>query len=250
MAQANAAIRLPNLKVAVSAARSAMKTNECTSCLLGKQAKKHIPSRSKPRSQKPGSRLHSHICRPLRTPTLSGGNYAVVFKDEATNYYLAHIVRSRESTFDCLRKAIAFFESKGYSVRTLVTDNGSEYTSKRTQELLVSKSILHELSAPFTPAQTGFVERDNRTIIEAARTMLYHNNLPVYLWGEAVSTAVYSLNRITNKFTNDKKPHELLLGAKPRVDLVVFGCLAYFKMQHKNEADTSPKYTKRAMPQS
>lgn len=249
MSQKGAAVGLPKLQGAVRAARTAMQVINCRSCPLGKLAKLPIPSRSKPRSEVVGERLHVDICGPLGKPTLAGGNYIVLFKDEASNYRLVYIVRSRESAYDCLRSAVTFFESKNKKVCTLVSDNGSEFTSKRTQEFLLSKSICHERSAPFNPAQNGFIERENRTVVESARTMLYHNRLPAYLWGEAVNTAVYILNRVTNKNNPDKTPFELVFGEKPRVDHIrVFGCLAMLKTQQKKRSGYQQKLEARAAP--
>ena len=56
------------------------------------------------------------------------------------------------------------------------------------------KGITHTFSAPRTPQQNGVVERKNRTLIEAARTMLEEAMFPTYLWAEAINTACYTLN--------------------------------------------------------
>ena len=151
--------------VSSNTARTAMQTIKCKSCLLGKQTELATPSRSKPRTEGIGARLYVDIRGSVGQPTLAGSEYIVVIKDEATNYRLVNMIRSRESAYDCLRGAIAFFESRGHKIRTLISDNGSEFTSKRTTELLAAKSIMPERSAP--SAQNGFIERENRTIVKA-----------------------------------------------------------------------------------
>ncbi|GKG01696.1 retrovirus-related pol polyprotein from transposon TNT 1-94, partial [Tanacetum coccineum] len=55
--------------------------------------------------------------------------------------------------------------------------------------------ISHETSVPRSPQQNGVVERRNRTLMEAARTMLIFAKAPLFLWAEAVATACYTLNR-------------------------------------------------------
>lgn len=55
-----------------------------------------------------------------------------------------------------------------------------------------------ENTASYTPQQNGRAERENRTIFECARTILRAKELPKNLWAEAVSTAVYVLNRTTH----------------------------------------------------
>ncbi|GJX44337.1 ribonuclease H-like domain-containing protein [Tanacetum coccineum] len=53
------------------------------------------------------------------------------------------------------------------------------------------KGIKREYSVARTPQQNGVAERKNRTLIEAARTMLADSKLPTTFWAEAVSTACY-----------------------------------------------------------
>nr|GFC81200.1 putative ribonuclease H-like domain-containing protein [Tanacetum cinerariifolium] len=52
-------------------------------------------------------------------------------------------------------------------------------------------------SVPRTPQQNGIAERKNRTLIEAARTLLAYSLLHVPFWAEAVNTACYVQNRVT-----------------------------------------------------
>ena len=73
----------------------------------------------------------------------------------------------------------------------------------------------------------GKAERDNRTIVELARTLMHTGNLSSFLWAEAVSTAVYLLNR--RPITRDPKstPYEKWTGQRPSVNhLRVIGSLA------------------------
>lgn len=102
-------------------------------------------------------------------------------------------------------------------VRKLVSDHGSELVSKKTQEYFLEKGVIHIMSPPYTPQQNGFIERDNRTIMESARAMLEHKRVPKKLWGEAVNTTVYVLNRSINKNHDNKTPYELYWRIKPKV---------------------------------
>ncbi|GKF19967.1 putative ribonuclease H-like domain-containing protein, partial [Tanacetum coccineum] len=62
-------------------------------------------------------------------------------------------------------------------------------------ELCGEKGIKQEFSNARTPQQNGVAERINRTLIEAARTMLVDSHLPTTFWAEAVNTACYTFNR-------------------------------------------------------
>ncbi|GJR59761.1 putative ribonuclease H-like domain-containing protein [Tanacetum coccineum] len=62
-------------------------------------------------------------------------------------------------------------------------------TKAKLIELCGQKGIKRDYSNPRTPQQNGVAERKNRTLIEAARTMLADSKLPTMFWTEAVSTA-------------------------------------------------------------
>ena len=64
-------------------------------------------------------------------------------------------------------------------------------------EFCAKKGIKREFSIARTPQQNGVAERKNRTLIEAARTMLADSQLPIHFWAEAVSAACYILNRVS-----------------------------------------------------
>lgn len=150
--------------------------------------------------------------------------------------------------YDALKKTISEIESRGHKIQTVVSDCGSELTSNKTQDLLIEKSISHETSAPFTTQQNGFIQRDNRTVVETARTLLLHKNLPEFLWGEAANTAVYILNRLVNKNTTPKTPYELYHGEVPSLKHIkVFGALALIKVQEKKRSGYQRKLDLRAL---
>ncbi|GJW60040.1 retrovirus-related pol polyprotein from transposon TNT 1-94 [Tanacetum coccineum] len=76
-----------------------------------------------------------------------------------------------------------------------------------------------------TPQQNRVAERKNRTLIEAARTMLADSKLPTTFWAEAVNTACYVQNRVLVIKPHNKTPYELFLGRKPALGFMrPFGC--------------------------
>ncbi|GJW04031.1 ribonuclease H-like domain-containing protein [Tanacetum coccineum] len=92
-------------------------------------------------------------------------------------------------------------------------------------EFCGSKRIKREYSNARTPQQNGVAERKNRTLIEAARTMLADLFLPNTFWAEAVSTACYVLNRVLVTKPQNKTPYELITGKIPIISYIrPFGC--------------------------
>lgn len=83
------------------------------------------------------------------------------------------------------------------------SDNGTEFKNARMIEFYAEKGIARQYSAPRTPQQNGVAERRNRTLLDAARTMLCDSMLPTFFWPEAVNTACYIQNRVLiNKALN------------------------------------------------
>ncbi|GJS37363.1 putative ribonuclease H-like domain-containing protein [Tanacetum coccineum] len=86
--------------------------------------------------------------------------------------------------------------------------------------------IKGEFSVARSPQQNGVAKRKNRTLIEAARTMLADSLLPTVFWAEAVNTACYVLNRVLVTKPHNKTPYELIIGRPPSISLMrPFGCL-------------------------
>ena len=90
-------------------------------------------------------------------------------------------------------------KSTGRKLKAIRTDNGGEFTSKEFEAHLTREGVRHELTVPKTPEQNGVAERMNRTLVETARSMLIHANLPHRFWAEALSTATYLRNRSSTK---------------------------------------------------
>nr|GFC54115.1 hypothetical protein [Tanacetum cinerariifolium] len=69
-----------------------------------------------------------------------------------------------------------------------------------------------------TPQQNGVVERRNRTLVEAARTMLNFSRAPLFLWAEAIATAKPDISflHVFDALCYPKNDHEDIgkLGAK------------------------------------
>ncbi|GJV97488.1 ribonuclease H-like domain-containing protein [Tanacetum coccineum] len=80
--------------------------------------------------------------------------------------------------------------------------------------------VKREFSVARTPQQNGVAERKNKTLIEAARTMLSDSKLLTTFWAEAVNTACYVQNRMLVIKLHNKTPYELILGRKPALSFM------------------------------
>ncbi|GJR51918.1 ribonuclease H-like domain-containing protein [Tanacetum coccineum] len=135
-------------------------------------------------------------------------------------------LRTKDETSAILKDFIRQIENQlNQKVKTIRCDNGTEFKNKDVIEFCGSKGIKREYSNARTPQQNGVAERKNRTLIEAARTMLADSFLPNTFWAEAVSTACYVLNRVLVTKPHNKTPYELLTGKIPIISYIrPFGC--------------------------
>ncbi|GJT71433.1 retrovirus-related pol polyprotein from transposon TNT 1-94 [Tanacetum coccineum] len=95
--------------------------------------------------------------------------------------------------------------------------------------------IKHQTSVARTPEQNDVVERRNRTLVEAARTMLSAAKFPLYFWAEAIATACFTQNRSRVIPRHEKTPYHIINGRKPSVKFFyIFGSLCYIVRDGEN----------------
>lgn len=110
-------------------------------------------------------------------------------------------------------------------IKVVRSDRGGEYVEP-FGKFCSQHGIIHEVTPPYSPQSNGVAERKNRTLKEMMNAMLNSSGLPQNMWGEAVLSANYLLNKVPRKKL-DKTPYELWKGRKPSYNyLKVWGCLA------------------------
>ncbi|GJS00055.1 putative ribonuclease H-like domain-containing protein [Tanacetum coccineum] len=133
---------------------------------------------------------------------------------------------TKDETYGIHKDFITFIENQlTKKVKAIRCDNGTEFKNSKLIELCESKGIIRDYSNARTPQQNGVAERKNRTLIEAARTILADSKLPTMFWTKVVSTACYVLNRVLVTNPHNKTPYELVSGKVPNIShLKPFGC--------------------------
>ena len=202
----------------------------CEGCVEGKMHRKPFKSVGDVRSVRKLQLVHSDVCGPMQTESIGGHKYFVTFIDDYSRCCAVYFLKKKSEVLDKLKEFEAIVTNEcSQSIGKLRTDNGGEYLSKEFEMYLKSKGIQHELTIAHTPEQNGVAERMNRTLMESARAMIAHADLPTNYWAEAVATAAYLRNRATtSSLKEDKTPYEKWYERKPDVShLRVFGCVAY-----------------------
>ncbi|GKC17300.1 retrovirus-related pol polyprotein from transposon TNT 1-94, partial [Tanacetum coccineum] len=155
--------------------------------------------------------------------------YILVIVDDYSRFTWMKFLASKDEAPNFIIKFMKIIQVRlNAAVRNLRTDNGTEFVNQTLRDYYEQVGISHETSVTRTPQQNGVVERRNRTLVEAARTMLIYAKAPLYLWVEAVATACYTQNRSIIRHRHRKTPYELLNDRKPDLYyLYVFGALCY-----------------------
>ncbi|GJV16558.1 putative ribonuclease H-like domain-containing protein [Tanacetum coccineum] len=99
---------------------------------------------------------------------------------------------NKDETSGILKTFITGIENQiNHKVKIIRYNNGAEFKNNDMNQFCGMKGIKRELSVARTPQQNGVAERKNRTLIEAARTMLADSLLPTTFWAEVVNNACY-----------------------------------------------------------
>jgi transposase InsO family protein len=191
---------------------------QCEPCIQAKQHRQSFPKEAEHRSEQPGELTYSDVWGPARVASIGGSKYYISFTDDHSRRCTPLFMKNKHEAFDKIKEYITHVERKfGTAPKYLRVDNGKELISQKVKDWLKSKGIELQNSAPYSPEQMGVAERFNRTLIELVRAMLISQNLPSFLWAEAVAHAAYIRNRAPTKALDGKTPHEAWTGEKPNV---------------------------------
>ncbi|GJX61472.1 putative ribonuclease H-like domain-containing protein [Tanacetum coccineum] len=151
------------------------------------------------------------LFRPTSVRSINHKSYCLVVTDDYSRFSWVFFLATKDETSEILKTFITGIENQiNHKVKIIKCDNGTEFKNNDMNQFCGMKGIKREFSVARTPQQNGVAERKNRTLIEAARTMLADSLLPTIFWAEAVSTACYVQNRVLVTKPHNKTPYELL----------------------------------------
>ncbi|GJX06047.1 retrovirus-related pol polyprotein from transposon TNT 1-94 [Tanacetum coccineum] len=198
------------------------KDKNCSACEKEKHHRASFKTKRSFSINKSLHLLHMDLFGPVKPQTISHNKYTLVIVDKYS------------------RKMKNLNEVR---VKELRSDNGTEFRNLKLEEFCDEKSISQNLSSPCTPEQNGVAKRRNRTLIEAARTMLNSVKLLKQFWGEAVNTACYTQNRSIIVKRHGMTSYDVFRGRSPDISYFhVFGCLVHIH----NHRDHLGKFDEKA----
>nr|GEV33009.1 hypothetical protein [Tanacetum cinerariifolium] len=195
-----------------------IKDHLCSSCELGKAKRKSFHTKITPSSKRRLQLLHMDLCGPMRVASINGKRYVLVIA--------------------CPKRTLS-------SSKIVQTNKGTKFLNQTLHVYFAAEGILHQTSVARTPEQNGVVERQNRTLVEATRTMLSAAKVPLFFWAEAIATTCFTQNGSLVIPRHEKTPYHIINDQKPSVKFFhIFGSLCYIirdgenldKMKKKGDA--------------
>ncbi|GJS76498.1 retrovirus-related pol polyprotein from transposon TNT 1-94 [Tanacetum coccineum] len=172
------------------------KDHLCSACALGKSKKSSHQPKAEDTNQEKLYLLHMDLCGPMRVASINGKRYILVIVDDYLRFTWVRFLKTKDEAPTAIIKFIkniqVHLNATIWNVRTY---NGTEFVNQTLYEFYENVGISHQTFVARTPQQNDVVERRNRTLVEAARTMLIFSKAPLFLWAEAINTACYTQNR-------------------------------------------------------
>lgn len=199
----------------------------CEGCAYGKQTRTSHPANPKT-AENPLDLVHVDMGH-VSEPSLGNARYFLLFKDDHTHYRTIYFMKTKDEAPDKLESYINLVENQlGRKIKCIRSDNGREIKNARTDEILKKRGIHHTTTNTHTPEQNGRIEREMRTVVEAARTAIHANGLSKRLWAEAANHAIFTLNQTGTSTIEGKTPAQLWFGRQININkLRAFGCECY-----------------------
>ena len=199
----------------------------CSDCAIAKNHKLPFKATSSSTSHSLAL-LHCDVWGPAPVTSVSGFSYYLLIVDDHTKYSWVFPLKAKSEVYSTFVNFKTYVENAvGNKIKVLRSDSGGEFVSSLFQAFLKQHGILHQFSCPHTPEQNGSAERKHRHLVETARTLLVASHVPHIYWIEAISTALYLINRmpISGRLGS---PWELLFHTSPDYSrLKVFGCSCF-----------------------
>ncbi|MCO5569463.1 hypothetical protein L7F22_023175 [Adiantum nelumboides] len=177
---------------------------------------------------------------------MGGCSFYVTFIDNHTRKVWVYFMKEKSEVFTHFQNFKAMGEKQtGKHVQCLKSDGGGEYFSNEFSSFLKKHGSQRQFTCRYTPQQNGVAEQKNRHIVKVARALMIEKNMPHCYWAEAMSTAVYVMNRTPTAAVDTVTPEERFPGKKPDLGhLKVFGCIAYVHVPDELRKKLNPKAEK------
>ncbi|GJZ40603.1 putative ribonuclease H-like domain-containing protein [Tanacetum coccineum] len=159
----------------------------CVACQKGKQHKASCKTKTVSSISQPLQMLHMDLFGLTFVKSIMKKMYCLVVTDDFSRFSWVFFLATKDETSGILKAFITRTENQiNHGVKIIRCDNRTKFKNKEMNQFCEMKGIKREFSVARTPQQNRVAKRKNRTLIEAARTMLADSKLPTTFWAEAV----------------------------------------------------------------
>ncbi|GJU37393.1 putative RNA-directed DNA polymerase [Tanacetum coccineum] len=212
----------------------------CDICHKAKQTREPFPF-SDHQTTEIGELIHLDLWGPYKVISKDGFRYFLTIVDDYTRAVWIYLIKTKDEVYyhfvSYINMILNHFKC---NIKTVRSDNGSEFVNNKMTELFNSLGIIHQTSCAYTPQQNGIAERKHRHLLNVARSLLFQSGIPLNMWTECVLTAAYLINRLPSSVLNGKSPFELVYGFKLKLShLRSFGCLCFSSVLNNSDKFSS-----------
>nr|GEW07381.1 hypothetical protein [Tanacetum cinerariifolium] len=186
--------------------------NTCVACKKGKQYRASCKTKPASSVNQPLYRLYMDLFKTTFVKSLNKKSYCLVVTDDYSRFTWVFFLATKDETSPILKTFITGLKNQlSLKVKVIRSDNGTEFKNNDLNQFCGMKGIKREFSVPRTPQQNHIAERKNKTLIEAARTMMTDSLLPILFWAEGNFALLATVLSLLGKF-NRKVDEGFLVG--------------------------------------
>ncbi|GKB86703.1 retrovirus-related pol polyprotein from transposon TNT 1-94, partial [Tanacetum coccineum] len=183
LAKQNKVLGLPSLAYS--------KDKPCTSCEKGKHHRASFKTKQNFSIRKCLHLLHMDLFGPVSPMSINHEKYTIVIVDEYSRYTWVYFLRKKSQAPEMIMSFIIMVENQNdVKVKQIRTDNETKFRNHELKSFCDEKGISQNFFSPYTPEQNGVAERRNKTLIEAARTMLNGSVLSKHFWTDVFTNTL------------------------------------------------------------
>ena len=210
--------------------------NICGPCQISKQVKPRNPSISEVQTTRPLELLHIDLMGPTRVQNLGGMKYIPIVVDDFTRYTWVVLLKDKSEAVDKMIHLCKKLQvEKNIQIAQIKSDHGREFENSNSYPFVMIKGQNKNSLHPRHLSKMELLKEKNRVIQEIAKVMINNKSMSKSFWGEAVSIACHTLNRVYFRPNTKKTPYELWRGKKPGLKYFrVFGSDYYILRDREN----------------
>ena len=213
----------------------------CIPCHEAKQKRLPFPN-SNSSTNKIFDLIHVDLWGPYKLKTITNASYFLTIVEDFSRSTWTFLLQDKIQVYLTLKNFLSYVSNQFQtSIKSVRTDNGSEFVNSNCSTLFSSNGILHQRTTSYSPQQNGRVERKHQHLLQIARAVLFQAKLPIHFWGHAILMATHIINILPTQVLNWNTPFQKLYNKPPSyTNLKVFGCLCFATntIPHKTKFDS------------